>query len=58
LHTLNRAGRLECIDGSAYSPRNRRLARMLEVWSGRREHDSGDRDAALTRDILQEGGIS
>jgi hypothetical protein len=37
LHTLNRAGRLECIDGSAYSPRSRLLARRLEAWSGRRE---------------------
>ncbi len=36
-HTLNRADRLECIDGSAHSPRNRQLARMLEGWSGRRE---------------------
>lgn len=37
LHTLNRAGRLECIDGAAHSPRNRWLARRLESWSGRRE---------------------
>ena len=37
LHTLNRAGSLECIDGSAYSPRSRILARRLETWSGRRE---------------------
>jgi hypothetical protein len=37
LHTLNRAGRLECIDGAAHSPRNRRLARHLQTWSGRRE---------------------
>jgi hypothetical protein len=36
-HTLNRAGPIECIDGSAHSPRNRRLARLLEGWSGRRE---------------------
>ena len=36
-HTLNRVGQLECIDGSAYSPRNRLLARRLEEWSGRRE---------------------
>jgi hypothetical protein len=36
-HTLNRAGQLECIDGSAHSPRNVHLARMLEGWSGRRE---------------------
>ena len=36
LHTLNRAGRLECIDGSAYSPRSPQLARRLEAWSGRR----------------------
>jgi hypothetical protein len=28
-HTLNRAGRLECIDGAAHSPRSRRLAGML-----------------------------
>jgi hypothetical protein len=53
LHTLNRAGRLECIDGSAYSPRNRRLARSLEGWSGRREHDGGwDRGAALGEGTL------
>jgi hypothetical protein len=36
-HTLNRAGRLECIDGSAYSPRSKRVARSLEGWSGRRD---------------------
>jgi len=36
LHTLNRAGRLECIDGAAYSPRSAQLARRLEGWSGRR----------------------
>jgi hypothetical protein len=36
-HTLNRAGRLECIDGSAYSLRNRSLARRFESWSGRRD---------------------
>jgi hypothetical protein len=36
-HTLNRAGRLELIDGAAYSPRSRRLAQRLEDWSGRRE---------------------
>jgi hypothetical protein len=39
LHTLNRAGRLECIDGSAHSPRSRLLARRLQTWSGRRELD-------------------
>jgi hypothetical protein len=37
LHTLNRAGRLECIDGSAYSLRNRWLASRLQAWSGRRD---------------------
>jgi len=37
LHTLNRAGRIECIDGAAHSPRSRRAARLLETWSGRRE---------------------
>jgi hypothetical protein len=36
-HTLNRAGRVECIDGAAHSPRNRWLAQRLENWSGRRE---------------------
>ena len=36
-HTLNRAGRLECIDGAAHSPRSRWLARRLEGCSGRRE---------------------
>jgi hypothetical protein len=40
LHTLNRAGRLECIDGAAYSPRSRYLARHLQSWSGRREADA------------------
>jgi hypothetical protein len=28
-HTLNRAGRLECIDGAAHSPRSRSLARLF-----------------------------
>jgi hypothetical protein len=37
LHTLNRAGSLECIDGAAHSPRSRLLARRLQAWSGRRE---------------------
>jgi hypothetical protein len=37
LHTLNRAGALEFIDGSAHSPRSRLLAPDLEQWSGRRE---------------------
>jgi hypothetical protein len=37
LHTLNRAGRLEVIDGAAHSPRSRSLARRLQPWSGRRE---------------------
>jgi hypothetical protein len=37
LHTLNRAGAIECIDGAAHSPRHRGLARMLEGWSGRAE---------------------
>ena len=37
LHTLNHAGSLECIDGAAYAPRSRFLARRLETWSGRRE---------------------
>lgn len=37
LHTLNRAGRLECIDAAAHSLRNRFLARQLETWSGRQE---------------------
>jgi hypothetical protein len=37
LHTLNRASRLECIDGAAYSPRSRTLGRRLQTWSGRRE---------------------
>ena len=36
-HTLNRAGWLECIDGSAHSPRSRYLARLLQNWSGRRD---------------------
>jgi hypothetical protein len=40
-HTLNRAGRLECIDGAAHSPRNRLLAQRLQGWSGRREPPSG-----------------
>lgn len=37
LHTLNRAGRLECIDAAAHSPRSRLLAKAFEKWSGRRE---------------------
>ena len=37
LHTLNRAGALEFIDGAAHSPRSRLLAARLEGWSGRRE---------------------
>jgi hypothetical protein len=37
LHTLNRAGRIEVVDGSAHSPRSRFLAQRLEAWSGRRE---------------------
>jgi hypothetical protein len=53
LHTLNRAGRLECIDGAAYSPRSRVLARRLQGWSGRRElpddWDQLDRTAERTR---------
>jgi len=36
-HTLNRAGRLECVDGAAHSPRSRRLAEHLQQRSGRRE---------------------
>jgi len=40
-HTLNCAGWLECIDGSAHSPRSRSVAGFLEHWSGRR--DSGER---------------
>jgi hypothetical protein len=40
-HTLNRAGRLECIDGAAHSPRNRWLAQRLQSWSGRREPPPG-----------------
>lgn len=36
-HTLNRAGAIECIDGAAYSPRSRTLARWVQDWSGRRE---------------------
>jgi hypothetical protein len=39
-HTLNRAGRLECVDGAAHSPRSRFLARRLQGWSGRREPPS------------------
>jgi hypothetical protein len=35
-HTLNRAGAFEFIDGSAYSPRSRHVARLLQNWSGRR----------------------
>jgi len=36
LHTLNRAGTLEVIDGAAHSPRSRFLAGHLKTWSGRR----------------------
>jgi hypothetical protein len=41
LHTLNGNGRIECVDGSAYSPRNRHLARRLQNWSGRRDIPMG-----------------
>jgi hypothetical protein len=41
-HTLNRAGRLECIDGSAYSPRSRLLAHRFQSWSGRRDLSTDD----------------
>jgi hypothetical protein len=44
LHTLNRAGRLECIDAAAHSPRSRLLARTLESWSGRREMPTSGTD--------------
>ena len=37
IHTINRAGSLECIDGTAHSPRSRLLAERLQRWSGRRE---------------------
>ena len=37
LHTLNRSGMLECVDGAAHSPRSRSLARRLQQRSGRRE---------------------
>jgi hypothetical protein len=37
LHTLNRAGRIEVIDGAAHSPRSRLLARHMQHWAGRRE---------------------
>lgn len=40
LHTLNRAGALECIDSTAHSPRCRVLARHLQNWSGRRAETS------------------
>lgn len=36
LHTFNRAGPLEVIDGAAHSPRSRLLAEHLQSWSGRR----------------------
>lgn len=36
LHTLNRAGRLECIDGSAWSPRLGRHSRVRPFGRGRR----------------------
>jgi hypothetical protein len=40
-HTLNRAGRLESIDGAAHSPRSRFLAQRMQEWSGRRELPGG-----------------
>jgi hypothetical protein len=40
LHTLNRAGAFEFIDGAAHSPRSRLLAHKLEGWSGRRNLSS------------------
>jgi hypothetical protein len=42
LHTLNRVGRLEFIDGSAHSPRNQNIAQLVEAWSGRRAYTSPD----------------
>jgi len=42
LHTLNRAGRLECIDGSAHSPRSQAIAQLLQGWSGRRQYATAD----------------
>jgi len=41
-HTLNRAGKLECVDGAAHSPRSRQLAQRLQQRSGRRELASFD----------------
>jgi hypothetical protein len=39
LHTLNASLGLECIDGSALSPRSETLARLLEPWCLRRSLD-------------------
>ena len=36
LHTLNRAGDLECIDGSAIAPKSGWLASVSEAWTLRR----------------------
>jgi hypothetical protein len=35
LHTLNRAGAIECIDGAAHSPRHAGIAGLVQGWSGR-----------------------
>jgi hypothetical protein len=52
-HTLNRLGRLEVIDASAYSPRNRWLARRLQDWSGRRDlPDAGNGARAGTEGAM------
>lgn len=37
IHTLTRHGTLECIDGSAHSPKSARLAQHLQRWTGRRQ---------------------
>lgn len=36
LHTLNRWGRLECIDGAILAPKNMTLRRMSDAWFDRR----------------------
>lgn len=36
LHTFNRAGGFDFIDGSAHAPRSATMARLLEPWTGRR----------------------
>ena len=46
LHTLNRWGRLECIDGAILSPKSRTLRRLTDAAIDRRAFGGADGDAA------------